>query len=71
MSFECTGRRKLSELVSYHVLGNVYRNKFVSVVYSDGMADKVRRDHAGAGPGLDDFFLLGTLVHGQNLHVFR
>ena len=32
----------------------------------DGMADKVRGDHAGTGPGLDDLLLLATIIHSKN-----
>ena len=66
MTFECAGRGELSELVTYHLLSNVNRNKLVSIMNGDGVADEVRGDHAGAGPGLDHLFLLATIIHSKN-----
>lgn len=43
---ECACRRKFAEFMTYHVLCDVNRNEFVPVVYSDGMAYEIRRDHA-------------------------
>ena len=37
---------KLTELVTYHILSNINRNKLVSVMNSDGVAYEVWGDHA-------------------------
>ena len=42
MAFECTGRSKLAEFMTYHILCYVNGNKLVSVVYGYGVAYKVR-----------------------------
>ena len=47
MTFECAGRGELSELVPDHLLRNVNRDKLVSVMDGDRVADEVRGDHAG------------------------
>ena len=48
MTSESAGRGEFAELVTDHLFGDVNRNELVSVVNGDGMADEVRRDHAGA-----------------------
>ena len=69
MAFERTCRREFAEFVTDHLLSYVNRDKLVSVVNSDSMADKVRGDHAGAGPGLDHLLLLATFIHSKNLFL--
>ena len=44
MTAEKTRRRELSQLMAYHVLGDVHRNELVAVVYCDRVADKLRKD---------------------------
>ena len=66
MTAEVAGRGEFAEFVAYHLLSYVNRDKLVTVVNSDSMADKVRRDHTGAGPGLDHFLLLATIIHSKN-----
>lgn len=66
MAFECSGRREFAELVAYHILSNVNRNELVSIMNGDSMANKVRGDHTGAGPGLYDLLLLATIIHSKN-----
>ena len=66
MAFEGTRRSEFPELVTDHVLRDVDRNKLGAVVDGDRVADEVRGNHAGAGPGLDDFFLHGALVQATN-----
>src|SRR5664280_1294655 len=57
---EGPGRRKLTELVTNHALGDEHRDMLTPVVHGDGVAEHVR-DHSGPpGPGLDD--VLGALV---------
>ena len=57
---------KLTQLVSDHILGHVYRDKFVAVVDCEGVSDEIRRDHRGAAPCLDDRLFAG-FVHGGHL----
>ena len=45
MSSECTSWSKFAQLVSYHILGNINRNKFISIVNCNCMAYKIRRNH--------------------------
>ena len=51
-----TGGSKLAQLVTNHVLGNVYRNVLAAVVYCDSMTDELREDRGSAGPVLRTFF---------------
>lgn len=37
-----TGRRELAQLMTYHVLGNIYRNVLAAVMNRDGVADELR-----------------------------
>ena len=53
---------KLSELVTYHVLGNVDRDMSPAVVNGDGMANHLWEYGARATPGSDDLFV-ATLIH--------
>ena len=66
MTSKVAGGRKLAQFVTDHLLGDVHRDELVPVVNGDRMADKVRRDHTGAGPGLDHFLLLATIIHSKN-----
>ena len=59
-----TSPRKM-RLVADHLLSNVNRNKLVSIMNGDCVADEVRGDHAGAGPGLDHLFLFAAIIHGK------
>ena len=43
MTAEVARRSKLAELVTYHVLGYVYRNELVTVVHGDGLAHEIGR----------------------------
>ena len=66
MAYESPRRSEFTELVTHHVLRHVNRNELVAVVDGDRMADKVRGNHAGTGPSLDNLFLLATFVHSKN-----
>src|SRR5688572_5577308 len=44
VALERAGQRKLAELVSDHVLGDVHRHELPAVVDGDGVANHVRRD---------------------------
>lgn len=48
MASESSCWRKLTELVTYHILSNINRNKLVSIMNCDGVAYEVRRNHARA-----------------------
>ena len=54
MTAERTGGGKLTELVPYHVLCYIHRNKLVSVVDSDRLTYEIRRDHTCTRPSFDD-----------------
>ena len=56
---ENSGRRKLAQLVTNHVLGHEDGNEGFAVVHIEGVANEVRRDRAAAGPGLDGFLCAG------------
>ena len=42
MTSECAGRSEFSKFVTYHLLRYINRNKLVSVMNCDCMADEVR-----------------------------
>src|SRR2546423_11683170 len=52
------GESELTELVTYHILGEVHRDVAAAVVHADGVAHHVRRDGAVARPGLDKALLV-------------
>lgn len=66
VSAECAGQCKLTKFMAYHVLGDVHRYEFVSVVHCDGVSDEVGGDHRSACPSLDDV-LLAAFVHCEHL----
>ena len=45
VSSECTSWSELAQLVSYHIFGNINRNKFISIVNCNSMAYEIRRNH--------------------------
>jgi hypothetical protein len=55
-------RRKFTELVTDHVLGDENGLKGLSVVHQKRVADKVRRHHRAPRPGLD-WFLYARAIH--------
>ena len=55
-------RRKFTEFVTDHVLGDENGVKSLSVVHQKRVADKVRRHHRAPRPGLD-WFLCARAVH--------
>ena len=55
-------RRKFTELVTDHVLGDENGVKSLSVVHQKRVADKIRRDHRAPRPGLD-WFLYARAIH--------
>ncbi len=68
MPAEGAGGRKLTELVTYHILGNVDRNMSPAIVNSDGMTHHLREYGACATPSSNDL-LVATLIH--ILHAFE
>ena len=42
---EGAGRGELAQLVTYHVLGDVNRNEFITIVHCESMADKLGGNH--------------------------
>jgi len=57
---------KFTELVAYHLFGDVDRNEIFSIVYSKCEADKFRWNIAIARPRLDDL-LVTSFRHLQHL----
>src|SRR5207249_11525476 len=55
-------RRKFTELVTDHVLGDEHGVKGLPVVHQKRVADKVRRHHRAPRPGLD-WFLYARAIH--------
>lgn len=65
---EVTCRSEFAELVTYHVFGNVHRNKLITIVNSKGMTNEFGSDHGSAAPCFDHRFL-PALIHGTHLFV--
>ena len=42
---EATGRGKFAQLVAHHVLGDVNRDKFITVMYCNSVSHEVRGYH--------------------------
>ena len=60
--FKHARRRKFTELVTDHVLGDENGVKSLSVVHQKRVADKVRRHHRAPRPGLN-WFLYARAIH--------
>src|SRR6266853_2494876 len=54
-------RRKFTELVTDHVLGNENGIKRLPVVHQERVADKIRRYHRAPRPRLDRFLYARTI----------
>ena len=65
MSFVSSGSYELSQLMSNHILGYIYRNVLSTIMHSDCMSNHLRENGGAAGPGLDNL-LLSSLVHSIN-----
>src|SRR5512146_1400742 len=52
MAFELPRQRKLAELVSDHVFGDVHRDVLLPVVHRNGQSDEIRHDRRATRPGL-------------------
>src|SRR5206468_9499322 len=55
-----SGRRKLTELVTDHILGHQYRNELVTVINAESEADELRKNRRAARPRPDDLVASGT-----------
>jgi len=62
MPAERSRGRKLTQFVTYHVLGNVNRDMSPAIVHRDGMTHHLREDSACATPG-SNYLLVPTLIH--------
>lgn len=68
MTTEVTCRCEFTELVTYHVFGNVNRNKLITIVNGKGVANEFGSDHRSAAPSFDNR-LLTAFIHGANLLI--
>ena len=57
MAVENPRRRKLTQFVTHHILGNEYWNELLAVVYRKGQPYKLRQDSRAPGPCL--YHLMG------------
>ena len=67
MAAELAGGCELTELVAYHVFGDVHGDELVAIVHGEGVADELGCDHGRAAPGLDDVLLAGSIHVGYLL----
>jgi hypothetical protein len=65
MALELASRRKLSELMTDHVLGYENWDVGLAVVDGNGATDHLWRDGRLASPGLDN----GTIFEGEGLNL--
>ena len=65
MALEGTGKSEFTKLVTYHVLGNIYRNVLSAIVNCDGVTDKLREYRRGTRPGLENLLLI-LFVHSYD-----
>ena len=63
MAPENPGRSKLTELMPYHVFGNVHAPEIPPVMNEKGLRHELRNDRTGAGPGLDGGCLTLSCQH--------
>src|SRR5260370_7424111 len=66
MSAELAGRRKLAQLASHHVLGDVHRNKLSAVVDRQRVPDEVGQNCRTPRPG-SQYFLFVLVIHRSHL----
>jgi len=66
MTTEQTGGGKLTQSMTYHVVGYVNRDMASAVMYGDGMTYHLGEDCAGAAPSANHFFVAGV-IHFLNL----
>ena len=63
---ECARRRELSQLVTYHIFGDIHRDELVAVVHGQRVSHEVRRDRRSPGPSAQHL-LVTRLVHTFDL----
>src|SRR6266446_2556555 len=73
MTSECPGRRKLSQSIPHHTFSHQYVHENPSVMHTNYMSHKLRRDLTSPFPRLDDImipslFLFQDFLH--QLHVY-
>jgi len=61
MAAENARGSEFTQLMANHILGHIHGDEFVAVMHSDGLADKVGGNHAGAAPCLDGNLLVRLL----------
>ena len=66
MTTEGASGSKLTKLVTYHVLGNIYGNELITIVHSESVTHKFGSNHRSTRPSLDHA-LLAALIHCVNL----
>jgi len=65
MTFKSTGRRKLTQFMSYHLLSDINRNMLLSIVNCNRMSDHVRNNHTGTRPGFQYFLITFFLQYAN------
>src|SRR5213594_4411564 len=73
VALEDARQRELAELVSDHVLGDVYWDVLLAVMDGDGQPDEIREDRRAPRPGLDGALLVRSsrrvdLFHQMVVH---
>src|SRR5688572_24212766 len=71
VSLELARRGELSKLVTYHVLGHVHRNEFLSVMDGDRMTDHFRGNRRTARPRLVNLAFVCRVHVGNGLQKRR
>src|SRR5579872_7372846 len=57
--------RKLAQLVSHHVLGDIHRDELLPVVHRNSLSDELRQNCGTARPGAHHFLLIRRNQDGQ------
>ena len=65
MTLVGTSGSKFTQLVTYHVLGDIDRNVFASVMDGECVSHEIREDGGGTAPGLE-IYLFALFVHLHN-----
>ena len=65
MTFEGSRGSKLTELVTYHILGNIYRNVLSAVMNSKSVTYEIGENRGRTAPSLENL-LLALFVHIEN-----
>ena len=70
MALEGTGGCKLTELVTNHILDNVYRNVLLAVVNGDGVTHEIRDDRGARDQVLRTFFSFFSFIAQMRVKSF-